>query len=77
MGLLSACDDPCVDLAKKICRCSETQTEQQACIQRVDADAAEREASADERERCADLLDACTCKALAQGELAACGLTSP
>lgn len=77
MALVSSCDDPCVDLAKKICRCSETQTEQQACIQRVDADAGEREASAEEQEVCADLIDTCTCKALAQGELAACGLTSP
>lgn len=74
--ITSACDNSCVKLSHKICQCERTTSEQQACIQRVDNQAATRDATEEEQNECARLEDECTCKKLAAGDLAACGLAN-
>ncbi|OGQ77681.1 MAG: hypothetical protein A2289_06350 [Deltaproteobacteria bacterium RIFOXYA12_FULL_58_15] len=69
-----ACDDPCLELSRDICRCERTEYDQQACIQRVEAVALEAEPTGGEEECCAQLRESCTCDGLAAGDLAACGL---
>jgi hypothetical protein len=69
---VAACSDPCVELARKVCRCERSETEQQACIQRIDS--VEERTSEKDRDCCALLLDRCNCNKLADGDLAACGI---
>jgi len=70
------CGDPCYDLSKTICRCYTTDLQQQGCVSALDADAQGDRASEEEQAVCQEILDAktCTCDALAEGDLAACGL---
>lgn len=70
---LAACSDPCRALADKICSCRPSTAEQNACLEQVKATTA-HEPSDSENQRCAELIDGCTCEALEQNELAACGL---
>ncbi len=78
---LSSCANPCVDLSKKICRCEEGDSRQQACIDRVTQEAdnlpADEQPTQAEENRCAELEKSCTCKKLDAGDFAACGLTRP
>jgi len=71
-----ACGDPCRDLSDTICNCMPSRTEQQACRKRVHGLAAQN-ATHEQKDRqiCDDLLQSCTCEALAQGNFAACGLS--
>ena len=70
-----ACDNACVELSHKVCQCKPTESEQQACVQRVDnATEVTPVESTKDLERCEKLLDSCTCKKLADGDLEACGL---
>ena len=41
----AGCSDPCVELSRKICRCEPTEATQQACLRRVDAEAANHDPS--------------------------------
>ncbi|MBI5510922.1 MAG: hypothetical protein HY903_19345 [Deltaproteobacteria bacterium] len=76
LGVLGvSCGDPCVDLAKKICRCKPTEAEQSACTQTVDSSSRPK-ASAEQQGVCADRLDTCTCAKLEAGELDACGMST-
>ena len=72
---LLGCDDPCLSLSKKICKCEKTQSLQQACTRRVQDLADSLGATHEQNNHCADLIDGCTCAKLADGDLAACGLT--
>ena len=70
---LVGCSDTCTDLAKKICSCRPTQTEQQACDQTISS-SSRPGASKKEQEVCSERLDTCTCDALKEGQLELCGL---
>lgn len=72
---LTGCGDPCSDLASKICRCEPNETDQRACEQRAETEGSRRKSSDADKERCADFVDSCSCNKLAQGDLAACGLS--
>lgn len=71
-----ACGDPCRDLSEKVCRCESTESAQQSCLRRLDAEAASRSINDEQAQQCQDILDAkqCSCDALGRGELQACGL---
>ncbi len=71
---LSGCSGPCRALAETVCSCEPNDVEQQACLVRIDA-VADRPVSTAEAERCDQLLESCTCDALAADNYAACGLT--
>lgn len=76
LASLSGCNDPCHKLSEKICKCEPDTTRSQACLDRVSREAHDKNLSDDEQQRCEDILDdeSCTCKHLAGGDLAACGL---
>lgn len=70
-----ACEDACVALSKKICRCEATEAQQRACIQRVDSEASQQPSpTTEELEACQQFLDSCTCDKLEAGQFTACGL---
>ena len=71
----SGCGDACIDLSEKICQCEPTEGRQQACLQRVSDEEGSKVVSQSDREVCETKLDSCTCAKLADGELAACGLS--
>jgi len=74
VAALSACADPCVQLAERICNCEPTVATRRACLAdrvtnqqgRIDVDDADRAF-------CAASLETCTCVALDVGDLGACG----
>lgn len=70
-----ACGDACHSLAVQICNCGRTQIEQASCIQRVNTDTGAKVSDAD-RKVCEKLQETCTCQALSDGDLAACGLSN-
>jgi hypothetical protein len=71
--IASGCDDPCLSLARTLCRCERTETEQISCIQRVEAVAVPNP-TPEEQDCCVQLLESCNCDALGDGDLAACGI---
>lgn len=73
-----ACGDPCTELAKKICDCSTTISEQQACTQRVDQTGKKSSFSSAQKEQCEHWIDLCdpVCDTLHRGELDKCGLAN-
>jgi phage-related protein len=71
---LSGCSGPCRALAETVCSCEPNDVEQQACLVRIDA-VSDRPVSPAEEDRCDQLLESCTCDALAVDNFAACGLT--
>jgi hypothetical protein len=73
MGL-SACD-PCLDLSNRICDCQPTPGDQQRCRIARDEQRNQRDVSDDDKEKCAAALETCTCDALDEYEVEACGLT--
>ena len=77
--LISACGNPCLTLAKDVCKCEPTETLQRSCIDSL-SDDSDGGPSQEEQNVCSDLLSTtCTgedlCERLARGDLAACGLT--
>jgi len=70
----AGCGNACVDLAKQICSCQPTKAKQADCQTRVDTQKLASDANKAERQRCSELVDTCTCAAIACGDLAACGL---
>ncbi|MBT6432916.1 MAG: hypothetical protein HOK97_17645 [Deltaproteobacteria bacterium] len=77
--LISACGNPCLTLAKDVCKCEPTETLQRSCISALTDDSDEGP-SQEQQNVCSDLLSTtCTgddlCERLAQGDLAACGLS--
>ena len=71
----AACDGPCRALAEQICACEPSARERRACSVRVENADARQDPTPEEQSICSGLLDRCTCDALAQDNLAACGLT--
>ncbi len=80
---LMSCGNPCLDVAKQICRCKPTEYEQRQCVRSVTAEAdANDSPTPEENEQCSELLaTTCTgddiCERLDNGEISACGLTEP
>lgn len=75
-ALAASCQDPCVTLAERICNCEPTANERRACItDRVTNQQGVVEVSDGDRDLCQQILDdnTCTCAALDQNDLAACG----
>ncbi len=78
-----SCGNPCLDVAKQVCRCKATEYEQRDCVRNVTAAAGAKDSpSTEETEQCSELLSStCSgddvCERLADGDLAACGLTEP
>ena len=72
--LLGGCDDACTALGKKICDCEVGDVARQQCVARVESRATNDEPSRKEQEVCEGYLDSCTCDALEEGRIEACGL---
>ncbi|MEZ4272853.1 MAG: hypothetical protein R3C68_15895 [Myxococcota bacterium] len=72
---LAGCDNACDVLNSRICACQPTDTDRQSCKQRVTAAKRLVTLSPEDKERCEVLLDTCNCERLAEGDLAACGLS--
>jgi hypothetical protein len=72
----SSCTDPCVALAERICNCEPTLATRRACVQeRITNQQGRIEISDADREACSAALDTCTCVALDENDLGACGFT--
>lgn len=73
---IASCGTPCKDLSSQICNCEPTELEQRACMQRVENNEQEHYVSDEQMQVCADIIASgnCTCDALYDGDLRACGL---
>jgi len=71
----AGCADPCTALAEFICSCEPNRREQDSCLQAVRAGRSRSIESA-ELAVCEARLDTCTCGALEDNNLAACGLSA-
>lgn len=72
-AILGGCLNPCDQLADRICECEETELQRQQCQQRVEIQKQQRDASEKNKADCEAALVTCTCQALDDGNLAACG----
>jgi hypothetical protein len=70
-----ACGDSCDSLAKMICSCRPNQNEENACDQAVSTAHNNRSLTAAQQQICSQLMHTCTCAALQDGHLEACGLS--
>ncbi len=71
---VAGCQDPCVALAERICNCEPTQINRRTCIaDRITSQQGAVTLTDADRELCAAKLDTCTCAALDQNDLDACG----
>ncbi len=70
----TACQDPCVVLAERICNCEPTVADRRACtIDRITNQQGRVDVSDADKAVCSEKLDTCTCAALDQNNLDACG----
>lgn len=72
LGLIG-CDGPCRSLAERVCSCEPNNTEQQTCLLKVQI-RGDTPVSMAEEARCSELLDSCSCEALADEDYLACGI---
>lgn len=72
---LAGCDGPCQTLAERICSCEPNSTEEQSCLLKVQI-RGDTPLTTEEEMRCSELLDACSCEALADEDYLACGIYS-
>ena len=72
-----ACGDPCRELSEAICRCSPSKADEQRCLRHVRSLAAQKHyaKTAASQAQCVGYLATCSCQALADGNLTACGLS--
>jgi hypothetical protein len=74
VSLASACQDPCVELAQRICNCESTALERRACIaDRITSQQGRIVIGDADRELCIARLETCSCAALDENNLDACG----
>lgn len=72
----AACSDPCVVLAERICNCEPTIATRRACVaDRITNQQGRVQITDADREACTAALETCTCLALDQNDLGACGMT--
>ena len=70
----AACQDPCVALAERICSCEPTESDRRSCrTDRIVNQQSQIAISDTDRELCAEKLDTCSCGALDENDLDACG----
>jgi hypothetical protein len=74
VGAIAGCQGPCTTLAEQICACEPNRALENSCLQTVRAAMNQREVSVAEAAVCEQKLDTCTCEALEDGDLVACGL---
>ncbi len=74
--LLTACADPCRQVAEQVCACEPDKSRERSCLNEVNAAREAHEASEADLAACQSIIESasCTCDALALGDLAACGL---
>lgn len=74
--VVGGCQDPCVELAQRICNCEPTAVARRLCISnRITSRQGAIEVSDDDRALCSAKLDTCSCAALDQNDLDACGFS--
>ena len=72
---MAGCEGPCAALASKICGCEPNRSAEAACLQTVRSAMNFRPTVTEaENAACERLLDTCTCTALEDNDLLACGL---
>lgn len=72
--LTGACQDPCVSLAERICSCEPTESDRRSCrTDRIVNQQSQVEISDADRELCEQKLETCSCGALDENDLDACG----
>ena len=70
----AACQDPCVALAERICSCEPTESDRRSCRNdRIVNQQSKVEISDADRDVCEQKLDTCSCNALDENDLDACG----
>jgi hypothetical protein len=70
----SACQDPCVTLAERICNCEATSGDRATCrTERIVNQQSSTKIEDADRAVCEKKLDTCTCAALDVNDLDACG----
>lgn len=76
VGLFAGCGNACKDLANHICDCQPTRGKKDRCQNSVSIANSNASLSSEQQDLCSSILDsgACTCQALQNGDLAACGL---
>lgn len=68
------CQDPCVQLAQRICNCEPTTSDRRACQQeRITNQQSKIEIDEADRDVCQAKLETCDCKALDENDLDKCG----
>ncbi len=73
---LSACSEPCDELGDKICSCEKTSSLEEACKQKLKNSKSRIKPTDQEQDICGNLIDTCTCEALALEQYDKCGFTS-
>lgn len=72
--VIGGCQDPCVELAQRICNCESTAANRRQCVSdRITSQQGNVDINDADREVCAAKLDTCTCAALDDNDLDACG----
>ncbi len=76
--MMIACDNPCKQLAQRICDCEPTRTQRQTCEQFriIDRDSDAVDPTEAEEDFCIQKLESCTCAALDQNRTDLCGFSN-
>jgi hypothetical protein len=74
--ILSGCKGPCRQLTEKLCECSQTTLEREACLRQASAEDSRVSPSAEDEAVCRELLPGCDCRIIDTPEgKKACGLS--
>jgi|ETNmetMinimDraft_18_1059904.scaffolds.fasta_scaffold63714_1 hypothetical protein len=78
LALCQSCTEPCLELSTRLCKCEDTDSAKQICVQTKNQAASNRETNDNEQEACIELLDQKDC---AEESICsnrdACGLSQP
>ncbi len=73
-SLASACDDPCTELARRICNCEPTSAARSICTtNRITNQQGRVVISEADKAFCSEKLDTCTCASMDENRLDECG----
>jgi hypothetical protein len=74
--ILTGCKGDCRQLTEKLCECSQTTLEREACLRRASAEDARVAPTAEDEQVCGQLLPGCDCRIIDTPEgKKACGLS--